>query len=340
MKHRFVFFAMIGILLLGMLVVVGGCGQKESVTIGELETYVDPAYDFSITYPKSWLKSSQPGLKLTVFSSQDTYDWLLDPNAKGKKPGAWIEIGIDTTKGKTLEEYAELAKEKFATKKFKITREESVLFSNTDAIKVTYTLPLTAKTALFGYQIIALKDSVATYLEYNGIGKAFEDYGVVIDTIMTSIRLAHKIAKATNEPGKPSAEFASHSGMYLEFKYPDNYNPVGVSRGNNIFVYELRSSSRQDCAIHFDIFDAKKLSVEKVFEQNKGKYRARSSGQTTIDGQKSMYLVYSPMAGVESRVYFAVKNDRVVRLTLSYFKPQEADYMAAYEKVLASIRIK
>jgi hypothetical protein len=340
MKRRLALITMCIILLFGMLVVIEGCAKKDAVTIGELETYSDPAYDFSITYPKHWLKSSTPGSKLTVFSSQDTYDWLLDPNAKNKKPGAWIEIGIDTTKGKTLEEYVEIEKDKIAIKKFKVTGEEAVTIANTEAIKINYTLPLTSKTALFGYQIIALKDSIPTYIEYAGIGKAFEDNKVVIDTVLTSIRLARKITRTVNEPGRPSTEFASHSGMYLEFKYPDNYNSVGVPTGNNLFVYELRSSARQDCAIHFDIFDAKKLSVEKVFEQNKGKYRARSTGQTTIDGQKALYLLYSPMTSVDSRVYFVVKNDRVVRLTLSYFKPQEADYLAAYGKVLGSIKIK
>ena len=301
---------------------------------------MDPAFDFGITYPKHWLKSSTPGSKLTIFSSQDTYDWLLDPNAKNKKPGAWIEIGIDTTKGKTLEEYVAIQKDKIATKKFKVTGEETIKLVNTSAIKINYIFQLTSKIALYGYQIVALKDSVPTYVDYAVVGKAFDDYKIVIDTVLTSIRLAHKLVRTVNEPGKPSPDFTLHSDRYIEFKYPDNYNSVGVPIGNNLSVYELRSSARQDCAIHFDVFEAKKLSVEKVFEQNKGKYRARSNGQTTIDGQKALYLIYSPMANVDSRVYFVVKNDRVVRLTLSYYKPQEADYMAAYERVLASVRIK
>ncbi len=340
MKHRLAIVTVCIILFLGMLVMIEGCGKKDAVTIGELETYTDPAFDFSITYPKQWLKSSTPGSKLTVFSSQDTYDWLLDPNAKNKKPGAWIEIGIDTAKVKNLEEYTAIQKDKIATKKFKVTGEETVKLANADAIKISYMFQLTSKIALHGYQIIALKDEVPTYIEYTGVGKAFDDYKVVIDTVLTSIRLAHKLVRTVNEPGKPSADFATHSDRYLEFKYPDNYNSVGVPIGNDLMVYELRSSARQDCAIHFDVFDAKKLSVDKVFEQNKGKYRARSTGQTTIDGQKALYLVYSPMGNVDGRVYFVVKNDRVIRLTLSYYKPQEADYMGAYDKVLESIRIK
>ncbi len=340
MKHSFAIITVCGILLLGALVMIEGCEKKEAVTIGELETYVDPAFDFSITYPKHWLKSSTPGSKFTIFSSQDTYDWLLDPNAKNKKPGAWIEIGIDTTKGKTLDGYAAIQKDKIETKKFRVTGEEAIKLVNTDAIKINYIFQLTSKIALHGYQIVVLKDSVPTYIEYAGVGKAFDDYKIVIDTVLTSIRLAHKLVRTVNEPGKPSSDFAVHSDRYIEFKYPDNYNSVGVPIGNNLSVYELRSSARQDCAIHFDVFGAKKLSVERVFEQNKGKYRGRSNGQTTIDGQKALYLICSPMANVDSRVYFIVKNDRAIRLTLSYYKPQEADYMAAYDKVLASVRIK
>lgn len=340
MKDRFAVTTVCIVLFLGLLVMIGGCEKKDAVMIGELETYADPAYDFSITYPKQWLKSSTPGLKLTVFSSQDTYDWLLDPNAKNKKPGAWIEVGIDTAKARNLEEYVAIEKDKIASKKFKVTGEESVKLANTGAVKISYMFPLTSKITLRGYQIIALKDSVPTYIEYTGIGKAFDDYKIVIDTVLSTLRLAHKLTRTVNEPGKPSADFATHSDRYLEFRYPDNYNSVGVSTGNNLFVYELRSTARQDCAIHFDIFEAKKLSVDKVFDQNKGKYRARSTGQTTIDGQKALYLVYSPMGNVDSRVYFVVKNDRVVRLSFSYYKPQEADYLAAYDKVLASVKIK
>ena len=68
--------------------------------------------------------------------------------------------------------------------------------------------------------------------------------------------------------------------------------------------------------------------------------KARSTGKGTIGGEPALYVSYSPRAQVESRAYFAVKNDRVYRVTLNWYKPQEVEYTAAYDKVLASIKLK
>jgi hypothetical protein len=280
-------------------------------------------------------------VKLLIFSSQDTYDWLLNSNAANKRPGAWIEIGIDTTKGSSLADYVSVQREKLAAKKFRITSEDTIRLANTEAVRINYTFPLTSKTSLFGFDIVALQDSIPTYIEYAGVGKAFDENKVVIDTVLSTIRLAQKLAKRQiSEASGPSESPATHSDRYLEFKYPDNYNQVGVQQGNNLWVYELRSAARLDCSIHFDIFDAKKLTVERVFDQNKVKYKVRSTGQTTLDGQKALFLNYAARPDVDCRVYFTVKNDRAVRVTFTWYKPQEAAYLAAYEKVLSSLRIK
>jgi hypothetical protein len=99
-------------------------------------------------------------------------------------------------------------------------------------------------------------------------------------------------------------------------------------------------ADRLDCSINIDVFDAKKLSVEKVWEQNKGRYNAKSTGQAKIDDQNAFYADYSPRKDINSRVYFAVKNDKVIRVTINYFAPQKDVYFPTFENMVKSIKLK
>ena len=53
-----------------------------------------------------------------------------------------------------------------------------------------------------------------------------------------------------------------------------------------------------------------------------------------------IYLNYSVAANIGSRAYFVVKGDKVYRLSLNWFKPQEADYISVFEKMAASLKVK
>ena len=57
----------------------------------------------------------------------------------------------------------------------------------------------------------------------------------------------------------------------------------------------LLRGDRNDCTMQVDVFDAKNLGVDKVFDQNKGKYpNASSSGDIKIDDNAAKFLNYSP----------------------------------------------
>jgi hypothetical protein len=90
----------------------------------------------------------------------------------------------------------------------------------------------------------------------------------------------------------------------------------------------------------FHVFGAKGLTLEKAFDQNKGKYAGAVTGKATIGGQPALSLTYAPTREVERRFYFMVKGDKVYRITMDWFKPQREEYLAAYEKVLSSIKFK
>ena len=43
---------------------------------------------------------------------------------------------------------------------------------------------------------------------------------------------------------------------------------------------------------------------------------------------------------VASRAYFVVKNDKIYRVIFNYYAPAKKDFLPAFEKSVASIRIK
>ena len=78
-----------------------------------------------------------------------------------------------------------------------------------------------------------------------------------------------------------------------------------------------------------------------MFDQNKGKYKATATGKASLGGQPALSLTYAASGNVvERRFYFAVKNDKVYRITMDWFKPQRNEYLAAYDKVINSVKIK
>ena len=103
-----------------------------------------------------------------------------------------------------------------------------------------------------------------------------------------------------------------------------------------------KDGMRNDCSIDIDIRPAKKLELAKVVEQNSKFFDPKSKGETNIGGDKAMYLNYAPqkVRNINSRVYFIVKNDRIYRIILNYYTPMKKDFLPAFEKVVASIRLK
>jgi hypothetical protein len=137
----------------------------------------------------------------------------------------------------------------------------------------------------------------------------------------------------------PSETFSEYDAKMFTFLYPENFNFTNPPKGKNEMVVGLRGQ-RQDCNILFDVFGAQGLTLEKVFAQNKGRYKGAVEGKATIGGQPALTLTLSAAKDVERRVYFSMKNDKVVRITMDWFKPQRTEYLAAYEKVIASIKFK
>ncbi|HET6272910.1 MAG TPA: hypothetical protein VFG32_08015 [Bacteroidota bacterium] len=325
--------------LAGLLVAVlllGGCGEKkmEPVAVSEMETYHDPGIGFSITHPKGWIKNAEVG-RARFYNAQDVDKKFLDPTGVG---AIGVEISVSVIKTHDPASQIKQFKDDLTTQGYVLQPEQSVSVGPLTGTKMGYTANYGAKNIINGHHVLIAGDSVVYDLGFAGFGDYYTAYAAVFEASLNSFEAPKPKEKGRDET-LPSEEMAKYDGKMFSFQYPDNFNFQNTAKGKFDEVVDLRGV-RLDCSIRFDVFAAQKLTVEKVVEQNKGTYKAKSTGKATIGGESAMFINYSSRADVDSRVYFVVKNDKVVRITLSWFKPQGESYIPVYEKVISSIEFK
>ncbi|MDH7515885.1 MAG: hypothetical protein QHI48_08440 [Bacteroidota bacterium] len=328
------FLAIIGVLM------IFGCGKKtETVSIPQWETYTDPYYRISFRYPKGWIVNAEGGI-VKVYSSQEAAEKFFDPYST-KKDGVEIVVGkvkMDTLK--TLSGYTEEFKAEKSNAGFRILASEPRKLADFDGMLIQYVGAYTKENKVTTTRVTAFDDSMMYYAQYSAFNKLFEPYRIVLDTLLASVRLPKAHAEKGIDPTLPSEEIDVFDNYALKISYPANFD-VSTPRpkGEAKFSLEVKGI-RQDCTIRLDLFPSKNLPVEKVFEQNEKFYKAVSKGQTTIDGQKALFLNYSPAKNVSSRAYFVVKGDKMMRAIINYYTPLRAVFLPAFEKSVESIRIK
>ena len=79
--------------------------------------------------------------------------------------------------------------------------------------------------------------------------------------------------------------------------------------------------------------------MAKIVEDNKSKYRASAASKTSIGGVDAYFMNYSFMSDVNSRVYFAIKGDKMYRVTLNWYVPKQAIYLPVFENCLITLKI-
>jgi hypothetical protein len=148
------------------------------------------------------------------------------------------------------------------------------------------------------------------------------------------------------DPAIPLTQVEKYSDNYIQLEYPANFGPIELSKKGDM-ISGVRFSGnkdgmRNDCSIDIDIRPAKKLSIEKVVEQNSKFFNPKSQGETKVGSDRALYLNYVPqkVKNIDSRVYFIVKNDKIYRIILNYYAPMKKDFLPAFEKFIASIRLK
>jgi hypothetical protein len=170
----------------------------------------------------------------------------------------------------------------------------------------------------------------------------YDSYKAVYDSALSSLTLPKPRVIAKNvDPSLPVEEFDKYANDVLEVAYPANFSPsIEKPKGEVTFAMKIKGY-REDCFVTVDIRPAKKLSLDKVVEQNSKSFKdAKSKTSMTLGGEKAVYLNFSPMKSVDGRVYFMVKNDKFYRIITYYYSPMKKSFQPAFDKLVASVRFK
>lgn len=333
-------FRLLGVAFVSLVLtlVVAGCGGKkktEPVQVGEMAEYRDAAYGYRIKWPKGWIQDAEVGVRAKFYNAPDVEKRFLDPT--GPYPDG-VAITVEITKTTSADSMWKGQIAEMAKMGFRVDKEFPVKIGGKDGFRVNYAGNYTAQIKETGHHIFLGTDTLLYDLKFAGFSDLYDAYKAVFDAVLASFELPKPVEKGRDQT-LPSETMSEHSTQYFTFQYPDNFNFEAVAKGTNDLALSLRGANKS-CAIQFTVFGAKGLTLEKVFDQNRKKFAGAAAGKATVGGQPSLTLTYSATKDVERRFYFLVKNDKVIRATFDWFKPQRAEYLAAYDKVIASVRLK
>ena len=321
-------------LILGALLL--GCGgekKMEPVAVGQMEEYRDPAIGFKVKHPTGWIVNAEVG-RARFYNATDVDKKFLDP--LGAYPTG-VEISVSAKK--SMDPAGDISRMKDEFKQSVTPKpEEPATVVGKPAIKIPFAANYGKGNIIHGYHLFFDADSIVYEIGCAGFGNTFEAYAAVFDAALGSFEPA-KPAEKGRDATLPSESFAEYDAKMFTFEYPDNFNFTNPAKGKNEIVVGLRGV-RQDCNILFDVFGAQGLTLAKVVDQNKGRYKGATQGKATIGGEPAVTLTLSAAKDVDRMVYFAVRNDKVIRITMDWYKPHKEAYAAAYGKVISSIKFK
>jgi hypothetical protein len=322
-----------------MLSVWIGCAKKAEAP--KIAGYVENTGEKQILgfkYPQGWVIVQDGSGRYTAYSSQEVVERFYDYTVKGKDGGRLIVSleRMDTLR--TLDESINREKNNLSGSGFDISEVAAKPVGGVPGTQVHYSGFVDAKNKLEAIEVVAVKDSFLCTIKYEAFNKFFPACQSVFDTALATFRFPVSAKDLKPEDlAKPSSKFKTFENNVLKLSLPDNFDASSLQAKAPVeFSLEVKGY-RADCTIRIDVMPAKKLSIEKVVEQNAKFYKEMSRGETTIDGQKSAFLNYSPAKGINSRVYFMVKNDKIYRIIFNYFAEMKADFLPAFEKTVGSI---
>ncbi len=344
MKARVTVPKLFTLLVVSMLLVSACSKKKEYAPIAEWEKYSDPFFGLSFTHPKGWHLTAEGG-RITLTASYEAAERFVDPRAEDKREDDLdIQIIVFHERPDSLQPLDEIVntytKER-SSEGFLVKPTETIMVDSTDARKFSYAGNYTQTTKLSTTRVYMFRDSVQYYLDYSAFDDLFEPYSYIMDTLIASIRLPRPKVKAADvDESLPSTTFTDFSNNFLKISYPDNFETAFPAvKGDTKFSLELKGY-RQDCTVRIDVFPAKGLTVDKVFEQNQSKYtRASKGGEVTISGQKTIFLNYAPARDIASRAYFLVKDDQVYRIIMNYYAPMRGAFLPVFEQTVKSLKL-
>jgi hypothetical protein len=327
---------------IALIVLVGltGCAKKEPLPpISGWDKNQDPYFKVRFDYPKGWFKGGESG-KISFTSSEAAVGKFFDPTSKEAPDGAQILVSYEREDTlKTLEAYVDEDRSDLNASGFNLKPIEPATVDGNPALKFSYGGRYSDKVTIEATRVFVLKDSVLYKAVFWAFNDYFMPYRAAIDTFIATAELPKAKAAKVDE-SLPSTTYDTYQNDVLAIQYPNNFNPTTPAPKGKVQFMLMLQGYRNDSNILIDVRPAEKLTLEKVVDQNTKTIKATSNGETTIDGQKAHFVNYSASKSVASRMYFVVKNDKFYRIIFNYYEPAKKDFLPAFEKSIASLRIK
>lgn len=338
------------ILVVSAALLVSSCKKKtELPNVTEWETFQDPVSGLEIQHPKGWLVNAEPK-HTRIYSSQVVSDKFYEVYSSGStvvgEDQGGVEVELSSEKFKdvntgSLDKYKENVKQTYAG--LSLANELPAMVGKDTAVEFSFKAKVSKETSIQGKKIIVVHDSSFYTISVAGFNDYYEVYKPLLDKIVASVKLPRPKIKITdpNEAAKPSPEVTKFMNDYVEFEYPYNFEVAMVKekKGGAIFAIQLHGL-RQDCTIDIDVFPTNKHPLDKLFDDNKGKFNPKSTGSAKVSGLDAKTLTASPAANIDRLVYFTVKGDKLYRIIVTWYKPLATDFKPAFDKVIASLKIK
>jgi hypothetical protein len=249
-----------------------------------------------------------------------------------------VEISVDAVKTKEAPAEIKKFKEDLTAAGIQFKPDESVTVSGLPGTKMPFVANYGAKNIMKGYYVLVPTDSMYYRFSFSGFGQFTEAHAGVFDAVLKSFQTPKPVEKGA-DPTLPAATLSEYNGKLFSFQYPENFNSTNPAKKNYEEVAELRGG-RNDCSVRIDVAAAKGLTLEKVFEQSKSVLKGGSQGKATINGIPALTLTGAASKDVQRRFYFVVRNDKIIRITTDWYRPQTEQYSAAYDKLINSIKFK
>lgn len=328
----------LSLIVLSSFLMIGlfACGNKAEIdSVKDMNTYQDPAVKFELQYPSNWEKRTVPSARFLCFSNTNVKSRFVKYDRLGAS-GAKIEVLI--TKLDSAVTMDTIINNKLFKKKI-YSAPQKFTIDGIDGVKQTYEFPL--NDGLFhGEVYYATKDNkLATTIFFEAFADTYKAYKKTFDDILKTFKLAvEPEAKAdtiyqTTEAEPPSKTIRTMNGNGFSIGIPDNFNKErGMYMGKK----------RGDSYIKVDVFDASKTKdLAKLVNENKKKLSGASGPSSlTINGAKAMKLAYNPSGNVAGEMYFILKNKKLYRITLNWFKGEAKDFKPIFQKCAMTFKIK
>lgn len=332
-------------LLALVAVALFGCGAEKKVEpaqIESLEMYTDNIMNFGIKHPANWQKAIEPGKRAVFFSDNAVIQRFVNYDVEGPS-GAKIQISVQPLTG-TLEEALNASK---AFESSVYSAPEDITLGGQPGKKITYSFELN-DGKMQGEKYIAARDSTVTLVEIEAFSSTFDTLRPKFQEMIGSVQLGYKTAMPTvdtvstapADTFKPASEVRAFKGNGYTMSIPDNFSSTPAKSSGTLSSTKFKGmGGPADSFIQVDVLDAsKQKDLSKIIEQNKKVYRVNDATQTTVGGQKAYYLNYTGAKDVNSRAYFVVKGDKLYRITLNWYRPEQSIFLPAFEKAVSSFQ--